>query len=56
MAVHIDEITSEVLAEPAPAGTAPATPEEAQTFGRTLEQLARRVEDLRRVAAEGFDD
>lgn len=56
MAVHIDEITSEVLAEANPMGSAAGTADENQALRRTLEQLARLAEDRRRVAAEGFDD
>lgn len=56
MAIHIDQITSEVLVEADPQGSAAQTADEGQALGRTLEQLARLVEDRRRVSAEGFDD
>lgn len=56
MPVHIDEITSEVTAEPEPMGSAAEASGEGATFHQTLDQLARLAEDRRRVAAEGFDD
>ena len=56
MAVHIDEVTSEVTAEAEPARTAATSGEEGVSFPRMLDRLARWQEDLRRLAAEGFDD
>ena len=57
MTIHVEELTSEVAVEPAPAqgqGAGPAA--DWETLARLREQLCRLREDAWRTAAEGFDD
>lgn len=56
MAVHIDEVTSEVTAETEPARTAATSGDDGVSFTRVLDRFGRWQEDRRRIAAEGFDD
>lgn len=57
MAVHIDEMTSEVIAEsePSPSGEA-AQATNWERLAQLREFHARLVRDRLRTAAEGFDD
>ncbi|MBX3744510.1 MAG: hypothetical protein KF833_04310 [Verrucomicrobiae bacterium] len=56
MPIHIDQIDTEVLAEPESEHAASPPMESATQAARMLEHLARLAEDRRRVAAEGYDD
>jgi hypothetical protein len=58
MSVHIDQLTSEVVAEPEPA--APGGGAEAEEWWDALDRVRRSASriarDRARICAEGFDD
>ncbi len=56
MSVHIGELTSEVIPEPEQAGAGAQGAPEPEAHENVRRAHARLVRDLRRTAAEGFDD
>jgi hypothetical protein len=56
MAVHVDEMVSEVTAEPDPAEAGASHPANWEEKAATYEAIAQIARDRLRTAAEGYDD
>jgi hypothetical protein len=56
MAVHVDEMISEVSAEPGPAEAGANQPAKWEERATTYEAIAQIARDRWRTASEGYDD